>query len=207
MKTAWMITIMMTTMTAAAMNAVAGTEGMKRTITIYMIDKREGSSYPLNLAERYASRIFATVGLDVEWRSGKPAAAPSPTGMTFVIEVADRTPATDHSGALAYASPYEGVHIRLFFDRIAAMGKRWPDAVLAHVLAHEITHMLEGVPRHSLTGVMKATFTPDDVIVMCSRPMTFAPEDVTLIDLGIRHRDRIEHEVASAATARMSSLR
>jgi hypothetical protein len=191
--------MMMAAMATAAAHAAAGAEGTKRTITIYMIDHRQDSNYPLNLAEQCASRIFATAGLDVEWRSGNPAETPSATGLTFVIELVDRTPATNHKGALAYALPYEGVHITLFFDRIAAMDKQLPDILLAHVLTHEITHMLEGVSRHSPTGVMKATFTRADVMAMRSKPMTFAPEDVMLIDLGIRHREWMEHAAAGGA--------
>src|SRR5580698_9505171 len=56
---------------------------------------------------------------------------------------------------LAYALPYEGTHIVIFYDRAqAAMPD--PEGVaqlLAHVLAHEVTHVLEGVSRHSAEGV------------------------------------------------------
>ena len=38
--------------------------------------------------------------------------------------------------------------------------------LLAHVLVHEITHVLEGVDRHTGQGVMKARWTEDDLALM-----------------------------------------
>ena len=173
MKTAGIITAIV------AMAAANVAEASKRTITIYMVDHRKDGNYPLHLAERYASGIFAGADVSVEWRSGKPAETPSPNGTTFIVELTDRTPVDDHKGALAYALPYEGVHITLFFDRIHATDKNLPDAVLAHVLTHEITHMLEGVNRHSQTGVMKPRYTREDVMTMRSKPLTFAQCNVS----------------------------
>ena len=195
MKTAWTIT-MMAAMAMTA-NAKVGAPVTNRTITIYMIDHRNDSGYPLNLAEKYASRIFGSAKLDVEWRSGKPAETPSPNGMTFVVEVTDHTSVGYHQGALAFALPYEGVHIMLLFDRIQRLDKQAPDALLAHVLTHEITHMLEGISRHSQTGVMKANYTSSDIWKMRSHPLTFADEDLMLIDLGLARR----HQMQLAATA------
>ena len=193
MKTAWIITAI------AAVVAANAAEPVKRTITIHMVDHRKDGNYPLRLAERFASTILAGVNVSVEWHSGKPAETPSPNGTTFIVELTDRTPVDDHIGALAYALPYEGVHITLFFDRIRAMDANLPDAVLAHVLTHEITHMLEGVSRHSLTGVMKAQYTRTDVVAMRSKPLSFAKEDLILIDLGFRHRERMVHAAEAAA--------
>jgi hypothetical protein len=198
MKTAWMIGTMAAMGLAA--HAAGSAQQAKRTITVYTVDHRKESAYPLHLAEQYASRIFATAGLTVEWRSGAPAETPSAEETSFVVELTDRTPGDVHAGALAYALPYEGVHIRLFFDRISALDKGFPDAVLAHVLAHEITHMLEGVSRHSKAGVMKPVFTPMDVLTMRSRPMSFAQEDVILIDLGLKRRAE-SHRAAESAIA------
>jgi hypothetical protein len=58
--------------------------------------------------------------------------------------------------------------------------------------------MLEGVSRHSQTGVMKPRYTREDVMTMRSKPLTFAQEDLILIDLGLRQRDRMEHGTAAA---------
>jgi hypothetical protein len=49
------------------------------------------------------------------------------------------------------------------------------------VLVHEITHILQGVDRHSESGIMKAQWTIDDYRAMASKPLSFTPLDVKLI--------------------------
>src|SRR5262249_12324312 len=58
---------------------------------------------------------------------------------------------------IAFAKVYEGTEITLFYSRI-----KWAESqglmgpmVLAHTLVHEIAHNLQGIGRHSKTGVMK----------------------------------------------------
>jgi hypothetical protein len=41
--------------------------------------------------------------------------------------------------------------------------------------------MLEGIDRHSSNGVMKAHWDARDFLQMSQKPMSFAPEDVDLI--------------------------
>lgn len=85
----------------------------------------------------------------------------------------------------------------VFYDRLR---KRCPSirlsGVIAHVMAHEITHILQGVNRHSESGVMKATWTLEDFSEMAIRPLPFTPFDVRLIDDALDKRQ-----------ARMASLR
>jgi hypothetical protein len=89
---------------------------------------------------------------------------------------------------MARAFVYEGVHIEVFKDRVAT-GKTGIDPVLlAHVMVHEITHILEGVARHSRSGVMKAQWTQEDYVRMHYSPIGFAAEDIELIQLGMLRR-------------------
>jgi hypothetical protein len=61
--------------------------------------------------------------------------------------------------------------------------------VLAHVMVHEITHILQGVSRHSESGIMKARWTNNDYQEMMFQPLPFAPEDVKLVQLGLDARE------------------
>jgi hypothetical protein len=56
------------------------------------------------------------------------------------------------------------------------------------VMVHEITHLLEGVCRHSESGIMKAFWTDEDKSGMRGHPMPFAAEDVELIGTGLKAR-------------------
>ena len=91
---------------------------------------------------------------------------------------------------LAYALPYEKTNIIVFLDHIRnTVEPKLAPILLAHVLVHEITHMLEGTARHSATGIMKANWTPADYQEMSHRPLPFAAEDVLLVRIGLARRE------------------
>jgi hypothetical protein len=80
--------------------------------------------------------------------------------------------------------------ITVFYDGIRPMFDNWPSLVptfLAHVLAHEIGHALQGQNRHSETGIMKAQWTVGDSRAMQDGPPPFTPFDVGLIRAGMWH--------------------
>jgi|HubBroStandDraft_6_1064221.scaffolds.fasta_scaffold152216_2 hypothetical protein len=136
-------------------------------------------------ARNIATQMFAAIEVGIEWHD-----APScPTG-ALRVSFSTSTPGNLLPGALAYALPYEGTHIVIFYDRVqaAAVDPRRVPAVLGHVLVHEITHVLEGVARHSAEGVMKAHWTNEDYSRMCWKPLPFADEDVALIHRGLEWR-------------------
>ena len=128
-------------------------------------------------AQTIAAKMFAEIGVKIEWRGQNSC----PAG-ALRVSLSTSTPATLLPGALAYALPYEGTHIVIFYDRIqSAVEPGAVQCLLTHVLAHEITHILQGVNRHSASGVMKAHWEPDDFLRMKWTPLGFTEEDVTLI--------------------------
>jgi hypothetical protein len=142
------------------------------------------SLFDLAKAEAIALRMFATAGVTLEWRdAGSAACRNSDQARTVVLDFHSHTAPIEHPGALAFALPYQGSRIVVLFDRIAssAVGPRQVSAVLAHVMAHEITHLLEGVARHSKTGVMKAYWDRHDLSQMWCKPLPFDAEDIYLI--------------------------
>jgi hypothetical protein len=94
--------------------------------------------------------------------------------------------------ALAYALPYKesGTCIHIFIDRVVRMdpNQSLTAALLAHVMVHEITHVLEQSDGHSAEGVMKARWSHEDFQQMEHNPLPFAPEDVRLIRQGLSKR-------------------
>jgi hypothetical protein len=173
-----------------AMAAVMGTaawagerdlanEGNERKVTVCM---ESGTDIFTALrAQTLASKMFAEIDVKVAWHQGNSCPADA-----LRIRLSTNTPVDLHPGAFAYALPYEGTHIVVFYDRIRSAVE--PVAVaclLAHVLAHEITHILQGVNRHSASGVMKAHWEPDDFRKMKRRLLSFTEEDVTLIHRGL----------------------
>ena len=94
-------------------------------------------------------------------------------------------------GALAEAFPFDFCHqtISVMYDRVTnSAGKSTLrfSRILAHVFAHEITHILEVQASHSESGVMKATWDSHDYKNMSWRPLTFLERDVNRIHTGLK---------------------
>jgi hypothetical protein len=149
-------------------------------------------------AQIMASGMFAGIGVTTEWHGNHSC----PARRDIVISLSSGTPQDYRPGVLAEARPYEGIHIRVFYDRIQKSAEpRIVPRLLAHVLVHEITHLLEGEDRHSASGVMKTVFDEHDFQAMRWKPLPFAPEDVQLIHAGIERRFGSRTPVASAPPA------
>ncbi|HZS57506.1 MAG TPA: hypothetical protein VFA65_24110 [Bryobacteraceae bacterium] len=138
-------------------------------------------------AQMLASRMFAHIGIAVNWQSESRTCPAQGTR----VELSATTPEILAPGAFAYALPYEGTRVEVFYDRIHAEFGTLTSVVLAHVLVHEITHILQGVARHSARGVMKPKWDNADFARMMNKPLPFAPEDVQLIYLGLAARRHV----------------
>ena len=139
-------------------------------------------------AKGQVERMFASAGVQIVWRNGTPSADVIAGERSIVVRFVLHTPDTDHPGALAFALPYEGTHLRIFYDRVQLENPRATQAVLAHVLVHEITHLLQRIERHSECGIMKAHWTAEDYSEMTFRPLAFTPDDIALIHAGLNVR-------------------
>ena len=135
------------------------------------------------LAQRLATRVFADIGIQLEWGACKRADQSSQTPIQ--VRLVSRAPERFPSGVLGYAVPYRR-HIIIFFDRIEVMEYAW--IVLGHVMVHEITHIIQGVSRHSDTGMMKPHWSSKDLKEMRYKPLPFTPEDLILLDSGLAMR-------------------
>jgi len=143
-------------------------------------------AYVDKLAKATATKIFAGIGVKIQWRSG---AKNCPTEAIF-ITFSDSTPASLHPGALAYARPYEGTHILVFYDRVSnTVASSIVPFLLGHVIAHEITHILQGVARHSDQGLMKPRWGAADYDEMARKPLPLTDQDVLLIYRGLQSRE------------------
>jgi hypothetical protein len=135
--------------------------------------------------------MFASIGVRIDWHDRD--SCPVGEGAIQVRLSYDPPKFT----ALAFAQPHQGT-IVVFPDRVHESSRYGGPSVLAHVLVHEITHVLEGIDRHSATGIMKARWDDNDFSEMEYQPLPFAQEDIDLIYAGLKARQ------ARLATAMMS---
>lgn len=164
-------------------------------LTVY-VRTRIGDSGLRNICMRargVAYQMFAAAGVRIHWRTGQPKL--HEPGRPILIDITPNTPETFYRGALAYARVFEGDYIRVFYDRVENPDRPHAAAMLlAHVMVHELTHILEGVDHHSEEGVMKAQWTADDLVRMAYKQLRFGPEDVRLMRIGLAYRGRAAEE-------------
>ena len=171
-------------MATVAAGLIAGNPAEGRTVLVCL--NPGGNAAVVGRAQAGADRIFRQIGLRLRWQ---PDVRRCGNGIGIAIALAENTPVSSHPGALAYALPFAGARAVVFFDRVraAAPPERMP-ALLAHVLAHEIVHILQGVDRHSEAGLMKPRWEHADHVEMGRRPLPIAPDDVLLIERGLHVR-------------------
>jgi len=126
--------------------------------------------------------MLASAGVWVAWRLGTP----NYHGPAETIEavLVDQPNPAFRPGSLAFSTlgVQSGTRIEIMYNRVRAAGPAsLRPFILAHVLVHEITHVLEGVERHSDAGLMKARWDADDFRQMGTAPLKFAGEDLHLI--------------------------
>jgi hypothetical protein len=161
------------------------------------VDLNTESPVLLSRAKFIAGSILHRAGVRIVW-------CKSPSGQpgTIVISAAHPTPARFPAGALAAATPFGGTRIEIVYERVQEVPSYLRPTVLGHVLAHEITHMLQGMSRHSETGVMKASWKSSDYHAMYLHPYELSDEDIDLIRRGLQRRELNNRAVAASTPPR-----
>jgi hypothetical protein len=154
-------------------------------VTLLMTEQTMVPNFVRIAATYQATRMFARIGVRLE--SKKRNVQSRGEGMVIHIRFIDDTPG--HPGAMAFSNPFDPVPlVTVLYDRILFATERSPErraAILAHVLVHEIGHLLMRTTAHSPDGVMKAHWSNADQTRMAYRPLPFLPVDVDLIRSGL----------------------
>ncbi len=131
--------------------------------------------------QRQASQIFTTVGVSIDWHVSRSCRSmPDAVEMTFQAETQQEL----LPGALAYACPYGKSHIVILYDRVAASAATHDvvaNRLLAFVILHEVTHVLQAIARHSDSGIMMAKWTAAEYFRMREASLGFTDDDVDFI--------------------------
>lgn len=175
---------------AAASHCAAGQPAAAQVATVTVCI--EGDPGVLMNVRPWASAMFASIDVRINWRERRSC----PVGVGAVqVSLCHESRGIQNSRALASSKPSERT-IVVFLDRVQELNRNYRGpSVMAHVLVHEIAHVLEGVRRHSATGIMKSRWDHDDLLEMRHKSLHFAQEDVKLIQEGLTIRQ------ARAATA------
>jgi len=179
MKTSAMIT--MAAMLAGGAWAATKSDSQRLVVCI-----EDGKHAGVADAVSKASSLLLSAGVKLEWHGEVSFCQGQRDAM--VVSFMASNPKTFHPGALAYALPYEGVHIQVFYDRIAGADPELVPSLMANAIVHEITHILQGIDRHSTGGIMKAVWTTSDYTLMKRSQLRFTTLDAEMIHDGFAAR-------------------
>lgn len=133
------------------------------------------------LAQGQTRRMLASAGIACEWRAGNPRSSTGALVIDASFARADAAGASPDALASSALAPGQA-RIVVFAGRVWQSGPADAlPAILAHVFAHEITHVLEGVSRHAESGLMKAHWDQEDFKRMRQGPLPFEAEDLNLL--------------------------
>jgi hypothetical protein len=174
---------------------------IEQRVTVYVQNDAGVPAEVLSMGKSLAARMFASAGVRIDWRWGEQAGSQLLQEGAISVRLTTNhelrhsrrpgyVPEKFNPNSGAFAFPNEGIHIIVLYDQLAWSEKRpgFAPVLLAHVMVHEITHMLQGICRHSTAGIMKAHWTLDDFYDMQTKTLSFAPEDIELIHLGMNQR-------------------
>jgi hypothetical protein len=139
-------------------------------------------------ATMIGDQILAGAGVRLSWRGNlDPCLGESVKAVQ--VDLSWNRPPGELPGALGYAQPFGDAYVRVFCDRIqkSVAPEREPH-LMGHVLAHEITHVLEGTNFHAVSGVMKAVWDFRECRRMTLQPLMFTATDILLIRQGLEDR-------------------
>jgi len=203
-----------TTILVAAAGAAAwaggGVSAADRKVTVCM-DTLPGIT--VGTAQTIAARMFTGIGMKLEWRTYHCPSQAIGISLTNAItsgignttgqigqDLSLKTPSDSLPGALGYAASSEGTHIVVLWDRLQlCVSQDRRPSLLARVIAHEITHVLQGYSRHSQRGLMKAHWNSYDYFQMAQMPLAFATEDIEPINRGLARRESRESLLTAGA--------
>ena len=139
-------------------------------------------------ATMIADQILAGAGVRLTWR-GNLAPCLREAVKAVQVDLSWNRPRSELPGALGYAQPFGDAYVRVFCDRIqTSVAPEREPYLMGHVLAHEITHVLEGTNFHAVSGVMKAVWDFRECRRMTMQPLMFTATDILLIHQGLEDR-------------------
>jgi hypothetical protein len=150
------------------------------------VSGRDGSALLLGSGRPLAAAIFKKIGVRINWHAGE-----LQTGQhAFGIRTLEQAPESATSGALASARLVgsSGTEITVYKDRVQRLldsHSNLAGVAAGYVLAHELAHAMQGVPRHSESGILKAQWSNNDYQEMIFQKLAFASVDVELIHKGL----------------------
>jgi hypothetical protein len=190
-----------------------GTAGIR----VRIVNKAQAPAEVITSAQRIATDIFAAAGIQTSWEVcaapqcqpiARPEYADRPAEVLVIINK-DATPGS-RPAALGTSLPSVGAGNRagVFYSRIEAAARDTTLSlgasvaeILAHVMTHEIGHLLLNWTTHAHEGLMRADWTAVEFHAMRSSKLFFSAAQAGMMRRAIVKRSRRRDERAGVAGA------
>jgi hypothetical protein len=186
----------------APARATAKPMGLQLVVRVY--DASGLAAVRLATAHRTSAAVLAAAGIDIVWRDCETAASRPSTQLCHrpvepgeVIVRIVKAGLDESDNRLGYSSVDTRHHVgclaTVFGDRVEAVATRTgTDAgtLLGRVMAHEIIHLLVGTATHSPNGLMRDSWSDDEMRI--DRPIDWmlTRTDAKRVRLGLLERSR-----------------
>ncbi|MCU1241842.1 MAG: hypothetical protein JWO71_2568 [Candidatus Acidoferrum typicum] len=190
-KTLWFVSLVLPVSPCLAAQITA--EPVRLTISVH--NDANVPATAMAFAEVTAARIFRQAGLVVKWIICAPSrdtAAESTTCSEtefprhLQVRIMSQPRNAPHStfGVSYLAADGTGCYSDIFFMRIIDLHSRSGQdigAVLGHVMAHEIAHLLLGMSSHSPFGIMRAQWQKEELLKASKGELLFTEDESQLM--------------------------
>ena len=150
-------------------------------VRVLVVNQAKVPDVTLREGERHAKRIFSGVGITLLWTNTKPGEPYSEAAVQMRIVIVPDS-RTEQNRRLGIAHS-ENMAAYPFYERIVDLAEHnGADiaALLGHVIAHEIGHLLLPYDSHSSSGVMRAEWDRAQFEDMAKGLLTFMPDQADL---------------------------
>jgi hypothetical protein len=179
-----------TAVLAAAISAGCAFAAGQTQVDVY-INAHDDSSLLIGSGTIIASAVYQRIGVRLNWHTGEPkvtsgSASNDSSRRVYKVRTVAQAPDSASAGALASTDEVgsSGTQITVYKDRILRLlnaNPRLQYVAVGYVLAHELAHLMQGVLRHSESGILKARWSYDEYQEMCLRKLAFTQTDIELI--------------------------
>jgi hypothetical protein len=179
--------LLMSVMSGGVLLVAQTSQGLPQ-VTVCVYNDSDAPEQTVLKAEGIATRIFRETGVDMDWidaarHSGKTACAGGPAaGTSLILRIIPKPlTLTDTVFGVAFLSEDgSGRYADVFYAPLQKLsGVRQVDAsiLLAHVVAHEIGHLLLGSNAHAHLGVMRSHWESGDLLRAAMGGLLFTSDE------------------------------
>jgi hypothetical protein len=181
-------------------------------VTVLYFDFVQVPGKVQRLARERVEKIYQKVGVHVDWADcptieGTMSMYPNCTGFKDETHLFLRILPQARSG-LKLEAAGETIHgpriINVFWDRAREQAVHYSvplQEMLAHIMAHEIGHLLLGSNSHAPSGIMIARCKAKNLIEISQGGYGFTPEQAQRIQSDVRRRQDLQDQTISSPDA------